>query len=103
MSERPRFDAVFTKDRIKKIENEYDEQWRHCRLAMMAVLEKSSDDLLNSVEGNGNEARAALLELINSLSAYQKHLEAGVELANSAIARLVTVGEHVFSEQQATN
>lgn len=94
------FDAIFSEDDVRAQEAEYNETWGARRRMMLITLARSRTELLNGFGATEDGADTAL-DLAETLQDYKKHLEAGVELAETARTRLLCIAAAV-SEGTAT-
>ena len=85
------FEPIFTIEKMKKQEAKYNETWGVSRRCAMVTLARSKHELLEGF--NNVNYDDSFFHLIEQLTDYRKHLEAGIELTNCAIARLFVVGE----------
>lgn len=79
------FDPVFTDEEAK-----YNELWGMRRRMMLATLCRSPEFLLERLEKD-SEGACVALNMADHIAEYQKHLEAGIKLAETAVARLKAV------------
>ena len=87
------FEPVFTLEQVNEFERNYNESWGVSRRCAMITLVRSKKELIDGWKSlNDNDA---ILLLINQLIDYRKHLEIGIEITNTALARLLIVGENV--------
>lgn len=94
-TKRPRFKPAFTDEQVKSFEANYNETWGVGRRITMIVLSRSSTQLIDGfapmiVDDDGD----ACIQLIEQITDYRDHLQASVELAEAALARLLIVGEY---------
>ena len=91
------FKPVFTKKKSEEIESAYYTNWTFHRKVMMRVLSRSSEQLMEDFKDveKEEEAGEAFLEILKVIESYQTRLKAGVELSESALARLLAVGEQI--------
>jgi hypothetical protein len=87
------FEPVFTKKQVSEFEEKYNSEWGTKRRLLMLTLSRSSDELLAAFdEDEGIEGITALMEQILD---YEGHLTAGLELVESAKARLFAVANQL--------
>ena len=82
------FEAMISSARMKKIEEACaGNSWGIKRRIMLASLSRSKEQLVTAIRAEGGpEVTEQAIELIND---YRKHLQTGIELADSATARLI--------------
>lgn len=95
---KPYFDAAFTLEQVESIESNYNARWRFKRRLMMAILSKSSQELLDGFPELAKNNGEAYFEVIDQLEDYLDHLKSAVQLAESSLYRLVFVGEYLTQE-----
>jgi len=86
------FEPVFTQEQVEKIEADYNQKWGVSRRLMMIVLARSGASLVERWTRGKGEAFVAMFEAIAN---YRTHLSAGVDLADSALARLRSIAAYV--------
>ena len=96
-TQNPVFAPIFTKEKVGFLEEQYETTWGRNRRVMMEILSLSSDQLLDVLakakesEGDAEVTLAMTKAIIN----FRTHLYAGIELADSALARITTVGDFI--------
>jgi len=86
------FEPVFTQEQVEKIEADYNQKWGVSRRLMMIVLARSGASLVARwTPGKGG----AFVVMFEAIADYRNHLRAGVELADSALARLRSIAAYV--------
>ena len=95
---KPYFDAAFTLEQVESIESNYNARWRFKRRLMMAILSRSSQELLDGFPELAKNNGEAYFEVIDQLEDYLDHLKSAVQLAESSLYRLVFVGEYLTQE-----
>ncbi|MGM8226159.1 hypothetical protein ACSV5M_06225 [Cellvibrio sp. ARAG 10.3] len=87
------FAPVFTQAQFAEFEQNYNANWGTKRRLLMLTLSRSSDELLTAFDEDGGiKGMAALMEQIKD---YEEHLKAGLELVESATARLFAISDHL--------
>lgn len=99
------FDPVFTKEQVLKAGEEYNATWGVKSRIMMAVLSKSGQNLVDTLTSMlaEDETGEEYFEMIRCIEDYEEHLKAGIELAQSAIARLLTVAQYVAGDDESSS
>lgn len=92
---KPYFDAAFTLEQVESIESNYNARWCFKRRLMMAILSRSSQELLDGFPELAKNNGEAYFEVIDQLEDYLDHLKSAVQLAESSLNRLVFVGEYL--------
>lgn len=100
---RPRFRRALTADQIDQIERDYNSTHGVNRRITQVVLAKSSGELLKLVwkmakDDAGIETLTAMLD---SMRAYEEHLEAGLELTRAAQDRVLGCGQYLAEQTEA--
>ncbi len=95
---KPYFDAAFTLEQVESIESNYNARWGFKRRLMMAILSKSSQELMDGFPELAKNNGEAYFEVIDQLEDYLDHLKSAAELAESSLNRLVFVGEYLTQE-----
>ena len=97
MTANNQFEAMFTQEQVYKIEAKYNETHGVSKRLMMMTLTKSHDELFKMVTDmlEDDSKSDAYFDLIAQIDEYKKHLEAGVEIAQAALARLMLVGDEI--------
>lgn len=95
------FEPAFTEEQVYKAEDEYNTTWGIKRRIMMLVLSKSGKSMADMLESmlSEDETAEAYFSMIEQLNDYEKHLKAGIELAQAATARLLMVAQHVAGNE----
>lgn len=96
------FEPLLTESQVFESEAKYNETWGVKRRITMMSLARSRDQLLSGCEGN-EEGAEVLLDMIEHIRDYRTHLEAAVELAEAAMARLLCVASKAINAQDASN
>lgn len=95
------FAPAFTKEQAFKLEDEYNTTWGVNRRIMMMILSKSSDamsDMLVSIISEDSAAET-YFAMVEQISDYEQHLKYGIELAQSATARLLLVTQNIAGDE----
>ena len=92
---KPYFDAAFTLEQVESIESNYNARWRFKRRLMMAILSRSSQELLDGFPELAKNNGEAYFEVIDQLEDYLDHLKSAVQLAESSLARLLLVEQYL--------
>ena len=87
------FEPVFSMEQVSDLEDNYNETWGVSRRCAMFTLTKSKTELLDGCKSANDDE--AFFSLIEKLTDYRKHLEAGIEIPDAAIARLLIVGDNL--------
>ena len=90
----PRFPAAITSEQIDTIEKTLAEHHRTRRL-MLLFLSYDSETFIEKAKAIIDGDEDIYMEAIEALDDYQKKLKSLSELANSALARFLCVGEYV--------
>ena len=90
----PQFPAAITSEQIDTIEKILAEHNRTRRL-MLLFLSFDSETFMEKAEALVNDDEDIYMEAIEALDDYQKKLKSLSELANSALARFLWVGEYL--------
>lgn len=97
----PSFAPVFSEDQVSSFEDDC-QNWGVSRPITMATLTRSSEQLVEGftamIAENDGEAFVSLLDQI---SGYREHLNEMAQLAETAYARLILVGEYVTEGEKA--
>ena len=88
----PKFQPVFTEDQVRQMEANYNESWGVRRRLVMITLARSAAQL---AEGFANIDGEAYSELLGHFDDFKNHCKAGIELAESASARMLAVGMYI--------
>lgn len=95
------FHPVFTKEQVFKAEEEYNSTWGVKSRIMMMVLSQSGQNLVDNLTSMlaDDDAAEEYFEMIRYIEDYEQHLKAGIELTQSAIARLLMVAQYVAGDE----
>lgn len=83
------FEAIFSEEQMRKSESEYNSTWGTKRRLMTITLTKSSNQLLEGFKED--DSLEHIIALAEQVEEFKKHLEAGIQLAECAMARLESV------------
>lgn len=97
---KPYFDAAFTLEQVESIESNYNARWRFKRRLMMAILSRSSQELLDGFPELAKNNGEAYFEVIDQLEDYLDHLKSAVQLAESSLARLLLVEQYLTGKEE---
>lgn len=97
---RPKFRRVFTPAQIEEAERDYNATFGVQRRIMQVVLTKPSGELLKIVwkMAKDEQGMEALTDMIESIKAFEAHLQGGLEAAQAAYARLMACAEYLAEE-----
>lgn len=90
----PQFEAIITSGQIDAIEKTMAEHHRTRRL-MLLFLSYDSETFIEKAKAIIDDDEDIYMEAIEALDDYQKKLKSLSELANSALARFLWVGEYL--------
>ena len=90
----PKFPAAITSEQIDTIEKTLAGHNRTRRL-MLLFMSFDSETFMEKAEALVNDDEDIYMEAIEALDDYQKKLKSLSELANSALARFLWVGEYL--------
>lgn len=82
------FEAELTQDQINKIESDYNETWGVKRRITLLALSRSKAELVLNF-GQLEDGADVIMEMIDHVHEFREHLRNGIELAESASARLL--------------
>lgn len=88
----PKFKPVFTEDQVRQMEADYNESWGVRRRLVMITLARTAAQL---AEGFRDIEGEAFSELLGHFNDFKAHCKAGMELAESAEARMLAVGMYI--------
>lgn len=94
----PKFQPVFTEDQVRQIEADYNEEWGVRRRLVMITLARTAAQL---AEGFRDIEGEAFSELLGHFNDFKAHCKAGMELAESAEARMLAVGMYIVETSEA--
>ncbi len=89
------FEPAFTEKQVCDVEASYDTNWGERRRLTMIALARSKLQLTEGFRPNPD----SLFDMIDEITSYRDHLVDALELTNSAIARLLIVGETLAKEE----
>ena len=100
---RPRFRRALTADQLDQIERDYNSTHGVNRRITQVVLAKSSGELLKIVwkMAKDDAGMECLTSMLEAMRAYEKHLEAGLELTRAAQARVLGCGQYLAEQTEA--
>lgn len=93
----PKFTPAFTEDQVFQMETEYNEHWGVKRRLVMISLTRTAAQL---AEGFASIDGEAFTELLGHFDDFKNHCKAGMELAESATARMLSVGMYIVATQE---
>ncbi|MCW5624172.1 MAG: hypothetical protein KIT73_05590 [Burkholderiales bacterium] len=85
------FEPALTDAQVDAVEASYNASWGVRRRVMQQVLLKSKAELVEAFS-KGEEGEDAAVFATEMIREYKEHLEAGIDLAESALARLTVAG-----------
>lgn len=88
----PKFQPVFTEDQVRQMEADYNESWGVRRRLVMITLARTAAQLAEGLRDIDGEAYS---ELLGHFDDFKAHCKAGMELAESASARMLAVGMYI--------
>lgn len=94
------FEPIFLEEQMYKIEAEYNTTWGVNRRIMMAMLSKSSKEIIGMVESmlKNDEKIETYFFMVEQLNEYEQHLKAGIGLVQAATSRLLMAGKYVAAD-----
>ena len=96
----PQFPAAITSEQIDTIEKTLAERHRTRRL-MLLFLSFDSETFIEKAKAIMEGDEDVYMEAIEALDNYQKKLKSLSELANSALARFLWVGEYLSEKEDS--
>ncbi|TXI75608.1 MAG: hypothetical protein E6Q43_03255 [Dokdonella sp.] len=97
-SKLPKFKPVFTEDQVFQMEDGYNKSWGVNRWLVMISLARTAAQL---GEGFKHIDGDAFTELLGHFDDFKHHCKAGMELAESATARMLAVAMYVAETSEA--
>jgi hypothetical protein len=83
-----KFKPVFTAQQVRTMDANYSESWGFCRQLVMTTLTRTADQL---AEGMRDADGDAVSQLLGQFDDFIRHCLAGIELAETASARVLAV------------
>lgn len=94
----PKFKPVFTEDQVRQMEADYNESWGARRRLVMITLARTPAQL---AEGFADVEGEHFSDLLGHFDDFKAHCKAGMELAESASARLLAVAMYIVESSEA--
>ena len=79
------------------MEDQYNESWGVKRRIVQIALTKTPSQLAEGIEKTDAETYGTLLDCFNE---FKEHCKAGIELAESASARMLAVGMYIVEKNE---
>lgn len=95
------FEAELTQDQVNKIEAEYNHTWGYKRRITLLALSRSKADLVLNF-GKDENGPDVLMEMVEHIYEFREHLRNGIELADSASARLLVTCSALMTTKGAS-
>lgn len=92
------FQPLMTESQVFESEAEYNETWGVKRRIMLMMLTRCRADMLDAYAKAGGGGADLYLEMIDHVREYRDHLRAGIELAETSMARLAGIAMAVGAD-----